>query len=211
MYQGLKSNDLVTKYLSLTAINAIVRLPSLEDVNYGEMVPAVMPAVHEIATKLTQSNLIYRVLSVIPNIITKAAAHGQLSPVILFEGLDIERLVHLGKHLVVSALILTFKNLIGCQPFGTPNLSVFEASMKFLTLALPKANVEDSQELAFWQFLIKELCPTPENAHLVDQHFLLLHNSSFVSSHTTDELQLEFVMDIIIESLLIDHTRLKIE
>lgn len=201
----------MTKYLSLTAINAIVALPSLEGVDYGQMVPAVMPAVHQIAARLTQSNLIYRVLSVIPSIVSKAAAHGQLSPVILFQGLDLERLVELGKTLVISALTQTFKKLIGCQPFGTPNLSVFEASMKFLTLALPKANAEDSQELDFWQFLIKEVCPSQENAHLVEQHFFLLNNSAFVSSSTTDELQLEFVMDIIIESMLIDHSRLKIE
>lgn len=170
-----------------------------------------MPAVQALVMKLSQSNLIWRVLSVIPTIVSKAASHGQLSPVALFGGLDIPRLVSLGQQLVISALIETFKNLIGYQPFGTSNISVFEASMQFLTIALPKANQDDSQEIAFWQFVIKEMVPSQENSHLVDQHFHLLHNTSFVSRHTQDELQLEFVIDIIIESMLIDHTRLKIE
>lgn len=208
----MASDDIVTKYSCISALKKIIKLEKEDKLPLMDILECVVPAILFLCDNLNHPQLIWPVISILTNIMDKSKLAGQNKTMELLEKINMNKLLEKNDKLIRSALIDMFKTIIVAAPFGTPLPAIFEVSLRFLTLALPKIEEYDTEELAFWHFFSKELTLIPEHAQIVAKHFTFVNEMIPAASQKMDDsMQLDFLASVIDESLLLDSSRIEFE
>lgn len=208
----MASNDIVTKYSCISALKKIIKLEKEDKLPLMDILACVVPAILYICDNLNNPQLIWPVISILTNIMDKSKLSAQNQTVEMLEKINMDKLLEKNDKLIRSALIDMFKTIIVAAPFGTPLPAIFEVSLRFLTLALPKIEQYDTEELAFWHFFSKEITSVPEHAKVIAKHFAFANTMIPVASQKMDDsMQLDFLASVVDECLLLDSQQINFE
>ena len=208
----MSSNDIVTKYSCITALKKIIKLERENKLPLVEILSSVIPAILYICDKVNQPQLVWPVITILSNIMEKSSLGSGLQTMELIGKLNLDKLLEKNDKLIRSALIEMFKTIIVSVPFGTPLPGIFEMSLRFLNMALPKIEEYDTEELAFWFFITKEIAPIPEHQATITKLFMMLNSLlGEAAVRMEDSLQLQFLVSILDESVMLDASQIKFE
>lgn len=207
----MASTDIVTKYSSITAMKKIVKLSKDDALPLADILNSAMPAVLYICDRVSQPQLVWPVITILTNVMEKCSSSG-IQSALMIERLNMDKLLEKNDKLIRSALIEMFKTIVVAAPFGSPMPSIFNMSLRFLQMSLPKIEEYDTEELAFWHFVAKELSKIPEHEAVIATHFQML-NSMLPAAveRMEDSLQLQLIVNILEESVLLDSNQITFE
>jgi hypothetical protein len=75
------------------------------------------------------------------------------------------------------------KTVVGTHPFGEPMTWLYEICLKYLMIVFPRMELEETQEIKFWKFIVKEIPNVPENQGVLGALYNFLVNSRIKLNH----------------------------
>ena len=200
----LSNEDLVTQYGAVAALKRIVKLDRENTLPLTDLLGVLVSAVIRLCEKVSQPNLLWPVLSILTNVMEKLSISGDSAALELLGRLNLERLLENNDMLIRSALIDMFKAAVIAVPFGTPLPAIFEASLRFLSIVLPRIETYETEQLSFWHFVVKEMPNHPLMDQAKGQHFSLLNSAlPHALQKLTDPTQVDLLLNVLEESLLL--------
>jgi hypothetical protein len=208
----LNHPDIVTVYAALVALKKIIKADREHHLSLEPILEKVMPAILKVSQLVTLPNLLWPALSILTNIMEQLHLQGGPAALDLLGNLDLAKLMERNDALVRSVLIDIFETTIISVPFGTPLPVIFDTAFRFLAITLPHIESEDTEQLVFWKFLVKEFPSQPSMQSAKQKHFELL-NAAIPSAlkKLQEPLQVEFLVGLVHESLLLDSSMIKFE
>lgn len=200
----LSSEDIITQYSCVIALKRIVKSDHMRELDLNPILTAVIPPIINICDKINASHLVWPIISVLTNIMEKIDPEGPFNGLDQLAQMNLNQLLQKNDKLIRSGLMDMFKSVILAFPIGAPLTFVYQTCLNLIAICLPMLSPIDTEELAFWFFVTKEMPKVPENEIVIQKHFSMLNEFfSTVVKSMKDSTQLDFAIDILKESVLL--------
>ena len=177
LLEYLGNADAPTRFGTIDALRMLVTSDSKWSLDLSNLIVKTFPVVCGMMSTLTSPTLIWPISAFMTKLLQKAQC--EMTPEIVgaLRGMDMDHLLASNNLVIRSCVIEMLKTVVVTKPFGEPMTWLYEICLKYLTIVFPRMELEETQEIKFWKFIVKEIPNVPENQGVLGALYNFLVNS----------------------------------